>query len=60
MMSPINILKKGFAIIKMDDHIISNADDITAGKEIEIILADTQIQTIVKNKSPYNGNDFNI
>jgi exodeoxyribonuclease VII large subunit len=60
MMSPVNILKKGFAIIKADDHIISNPDDITVGKEIEIILADTQIQTIVKNKSPYNGNDFNI
>jgi exodeoxyribonuclease VII large subunit len=60
MMSPMNILKKGFAVIKVDDHIISNPDEITAGKEIEIILADTQIQTIVKNKSPYHGNDFNI
>ncbi|MGL6269554.1 MAG: hypothetical protein ACRC2O_16590, partial [Chitinophagaceae bacterium] len=60
MMSPINILKKGFAIIRMDDHIISNPDDILTGNEIEIILADTEIHTIVKNKMPYNGNDFNI
>lgn len=60
MMSPINILKKGFAIIRMDDHIISNPDDIAVGKEIEIILADTEIQTIVKNKSTYNGSDFNL
>jgi exodeoxyribonuclease VII large subunit len=60
MMSPKNILKKGFAIIKVNDRIISNPDDIEVGKEAEIILSETQIQTIVKNKSPYHGNDFNI
>jgi exodeoxyribonuclease VII large subunit len=60
MMSPINILKKGFAVIKVNDQIISNPDEIEIGKEIEIILAETKIQSIVKHKSPYNGTDFKL
>lgn len=60
MMSPENILKKGFAIIKVNNQITSNPEKILIGSDIDIILDETQIKTTVKNKSKYNGTDFNI
>lgn len=55
MMSPENILKKGYAIIRVDNEITSSAEKIKIGKDIEIILSDTIIQSTVKNKSKYDG-----
>ena len=60
MMAPDNILKKGFAIIKANNKITSNPDDIKVGRDIDIILAQTQIKTTVKQKSKYNGTEFNL
>lgn len=60
LMSPQNILNKGFAIIKVNNSIISNPDDIDKGTELTIQLASTLIETTVKSKSPYNGNEFDI
>lgn len=60
MMAPDNILKKGFAIVKANNKITSNPEDIKVGNDIDIILADTQIKTTVKQKSKYNGTEFNL
>lgn len=60
MMSPENILKKGFAIVKINNQISSNADNIQIGSDIDIILNETIIKTTVKNKNKYNGTDFNL
>jgi exodeoxyribonuclease VII large subunit len=60
MMAPDNILKKGFAIVKANGKITSNPHDIKVGSDIDIILTDTQIKTTVKQKSNYNGTDFNL
>ena len=60
MMAPNNILKKGFAIVKANNKITSNPDEIKVGNDIDSILAETQIKSIVKQKSKYNGTEFNI
>lgn len=60
MMAPDNILRKGFAIVKVKNQITSNAADIQVGDEIDIILSNTEIKTTVKQKSTYDGSDFNI
>jgi exodeoxyribonuclease VII large subunit len=60
MMAPDNILKKGFAIVKANNKITSNPDDILLGSDIEIILSNTQIKTTVKQKTKYNGTEFNL
>ncbi|HEY5369552.1 MAG TPA: exodeoxyribonuclease VII large subunit [Hanamia sp.] len=60
MMAPDNILKKGFAIIKVNNKIISKPDEIKIGSDIDVILSDTQIKSTVKQKSKYNGTDFDI
>lgn len=61
LMSPQNILNKGFAILKVNGQIASNADAIEAGTELTVRLASTEIKTTVTSKNTLNGNDeFNI
>ncbi|OYU82559.1 MAG: exodeoxyribonuclease VII large subunit [Flavobacterium sp. BFFFF2] len=60
LMSPQNILKKGFAFIKLNNKITSDSRAIKTGDNIQIILAETMIESTVKSKSEYNGNDFNL
>lgn len=56
-MAPENILKKGYAIVKVNNEITSNPDDLKIGSEMEIILSDTIIKSTIKEKIPYNGKD---
>jgi exodeoxyribonuclease VII large subunit len=60
MMSPENILRKGFALVKVDSRITSDPAKLTPGRDMDIILSDTQVSATVKQKTPYDGNDFNI
>lgn len=60
IMSPQNILNKGFAIIKVDGKIAGNADQIEVGTELTVRLANSDIKTIVKSKSAYDENEFNL
>lgn len=62
LMSPHNILNKGFAILKVNGRIAANADAIEAGTELTVRLASAEINTIVTSKkSILNGNDeFNL
>lgn len=57
MMAPENILKKGYAIVKVNNKITSNPRDIKIGSDIDIMLSDTIIKTTVKQKTLYNGKD---
>jgi exodeoxyribonuclease VII large subunit len=56
LMSPRNILSKGFAIMEIEGNIISKADLIVPGKELTIRLIDAKIKTIVTSKSNDNEN----
>lgn len=60
MMSPENILKKGYAVIKVNNKITSNPKTITPGNKIEIILGDKIITSTVTNKTDYDGKEFNV
>lgn len=60
LMSPENILKKGFAIVKVNNQITGDPENIKVGNDIDIILTDTQIKSTVKNKTKYDGTDFNL
>ena len=60
LMSPVNILKKGFAIVKHDGVVTSNPDILTLGTEMEVILLNKSIKSTVKSKSNYNGSEFNL
>jgi len=60
MMSPQNILRKGYAIVKSGGKISSSADNIEAGQEIEVILKDAKLKSIVKEKIQYDGRETDL
>lgn len=61
LMSPQNILNKGFAILKVNGKIASNANQIESGTTLTVRLAATTIETTVNHKSAIDGNDeFNL
>ena len=60
MMAPDNILKKGFAILKLNNKTISNPNEIKVGDDIEIIFSETKIKSTIKQKSTYDGTDLNL
>jgi len=60
MMAPDNILRKGFAIVKIDGRITGNPEDIAVGKEMEVILSGIQVTSTVKQKTTYDGADFDL
>lgn len=60
LMSPQNILNKGFAIVKIDGRIAGNADAILPGKEITINMASAEIKAKVLSKSQENGREFEL
>ncbi len=55
MMSPHNILKKGFAIVSKGDKIVVNPVDIKAGDEITVTLDKTDLISVVNRKTESHG-----
>jgi len=60
LMSPQNILNKGFAIVKVGDRIISDASLVEPGAELTITLAAAEINTKVLSKTNRNGKEFEL
>lgn len=60
MMSPDNILKKGYAIVKVNNKITSNPNNIIIGNDIDIILSNKLIKSTVKQKIDIDGTEFNL
>ncbi|UUF13121.1 MULTISPECIES: exodeoxyribonuclease VII large subunit [Flavobacterium] len=55
LMSPQNILSKGYAVIRLDSKIVNGAAAIQEGDEIEILLKDAVLKSTVKEKTTYDG-----
>lgn len=60
LMSPVNILKKGFAIISLNDEVLINADTIEEGAKLKINMYQTEIETVVTQKTKTDGKEFDI
>lgn len=60
MISPENILKKGFAIVYHKGKIISNPENISVGNEITVLLSETEINSTVKSKRKSDGTEFKL
>jgi exodeoxyribonuclease VII large subunit len=60
LMSPQNILNKGFAIVKVDGKIIGDATALVVGSEMTVTLASTELNTKVISKSPRHGKEFEL
>lgn len=60
LMSPQNILNKGFAIVKVEGAIVSDAQGIAPGAEITVALASTSLTAKVLSKSQTDGKEFEL
>jgi exodeoxyribonuclease VII large subunit len=60
LMSPANVLKKGYAIVKVNNEIVSNTDGIDKGTTIEVLLTDTTLRATVQQKIKHDGTDDNL
>jgi len=55
MISPANILKKGFAIVKHNGRIVVDPQNIEQGDDLTVTLQNTDIETTVKRKLQGDG-----
>jgi len=55
MMSPQNILSKGYAVIRLHNKIVNGAGAIEEGDEIEVVLKDAVLKSTIKEKTVYDG-----
>lgn len=60
LMSPQNILKKGYAIVKAGGGITSSTENIKEGDNIEVILYDTILKSTVREKIQYDGKEIDL
>ena len=60
VISPANILRKGFAIVFHGDKIITNGESIPDGSEIKIRFTDTVVKSVTINKTKPNDRDYII
>ena len=59
-MSPANILKKGFAIISMDDKVLMNAEQIQEGSKLKINMYQSEIDATVTDKKETDGKKYDL
>ncbi|HEX8060098.1 MAG TPA: exodeoxyribonuclease VII large subunit [Cyclobacteriaceae bacterium] len=52
---PDSILKRGFAIVKSGNRIVTNTDDIEVGSKLDIILSGSVLNTTVNQKTKRDG-----
>lgn len=60
LMSPVNLLNKGFALIYYNGQIITKGNNLEAGKEITVRLQDTEITTTIKEKKEHHADSFDL
>jgi exodeoxyribonuclease VII large subunit len=60
LVSPENTLKRGFALVKVNDKIVSTADGIGEGTEISVLLSGDELNATVNKKSPHHGSEFKL
>ncbi len=56
IMSPDNILKKGFAILRLNGKIVANGKDLQQGDDLEIILEKHEINAHIQSIKTTDGN----
>lgn len=60
MMSPVNIMKKGFAIVYKNDKIITDGSSVKPSDNIRIRLSESDITTSVISNKKTNGTEFDL
>lgn len=60
LMSPVNILKKGFAIVYQNENIVVDGRNIKPSAQIKIRLNDSEIKATVNSNIPKDGSKYDL
>lgn len=60
LMQPVNILKKGFAILYYNGNVISGAQGLKEGDILDVKLIDAHLKTEIKSNHSNDGQQFNL
>jgi exodeoxyribonuclease VII large subunit len=60
VLSPVNLLKKGFALVYHKDRIITGADGLKEGDTIEVRLGTSALEATVNTKKETHEDSFNV
>ncbi len=60
LLNPVNIIRRGFAIIYHKGKIIRNLDNVKVGDDITILQSDTKILSTIKSKTKSDGTGNNL
>ncbi|HEY1115650.1 MAG TPA: exodeoxyribonuclease VII large subunit, partial [Chitinophagaceae bacterium] len=60
MMSPVNLLKKGFALVYHEGRIIAGGDTVQPGVAITVRLGTSELEAVVTHKKQTDEDSFNI
>lgn len=55
LLSPQNVLNRGYAVVRLNDKIVNGAENIKEGEQIEILLKNAILKSTVNEKRQYNG-----
>ena len=60
LVSPQQLLKRGFAIVKVNHKITSNPNDLEPGRNFTLLFGQEKITASVKEKTQDHGKDFDL
>ncbi|MEO6915333.1 MAG: exodeoxyribonuclease VII large subunit [Chitinophagaceae bacterium] len=60
MMSPVNLLKKGFALLYRDDKILTEGSSVGANEKLMVMLQDAELNITVNSKILKDGEEINL
>jgi len=60
LMSPLNILKRGFAIIKQNDRICAHPDKLKPGDKISILMSAIKLGATLDNKTDHHATETDL
>jgi exodeoxyribonuclease VII large subunit len=60
LVSPDQLLKRGFAIVKTNNRITSDPDDLVTGNDFTLLFGEQEITATIKDKKVNNGKDFDL
>lgn len=60
MMSPVNILKKGFALVYQHGQIVTEGERLNRTEPIKVRLLDTELTATIQDKKHIDGDSFNL
>lgn len=58
--SPVEALKRGFAILRKDGRILTDASSLNPGDDVNITLKDTELTTRITHKTERHGTEFDL